>query len=54
MSTSLSALTIHAQEAAEEASHGGLNEWVVGGITLFILFAMLAAFVMFGAGREHS
>jgi hypothetical protein len=54
MSSSLSALTIHAQEATHEATHGGLNEWVVGGIALFILMAMLAGFMMYGAGREHS
>ncbi len=51
MSTlSLSALTL----VAEEAHSGGLNHWLVGGITLGILMAMIAALMMFGAGREHS
>jgi hypothetical protein len=45
----LSVLTIQAHEASE-----GLNHWVVGGITLGILLAMIAALLMFGAGREHS
>lgn len=48
--SSLSALTIHAQVATS----GGLNHWVVGGLALGILLAMIAALLMFGAGREHS
>ncbi|HEU4812291.1 MAG TPA: hypothetical protein VFT00_09125 [Nocardioides sp.] len=48
--TSLSALHTHAQEATS----GGINHWLVGGITLGILLAMIAALLMFGAGREHS
>jgi len=45
----LSALTVQATEAT-----GGMNHWVVGGIALGILLAMIAALLMFGAGREHS
>jgi hypothetical protein len=48
--SSLSALTVHAHEATE----GGMNHWLVGGVTLGILLAMIAALLMFGAGREHS
>ena len=45
----LNALTVQAQEGA-----GHLDPWLVGGIALGILLAMLAALLMFGAGREHS
>ena len=48
--SSLSALTVHAQEA----SSGGMNHWLVGGIALGILLGMIAVLLMFGAGREHS
>jgi hypothetical protein len=30
------------------------NPWLVGGIALAILMAMLLALLAFGAGREHS
>jgi hypothetical protein len=30
------------------------NHWLIGGITLAILMAMLLALLAFGAGREHS
>jgi hypothetical protein len=30
------------------------NHWLVGGIALGILLAMLLALLAFGAGREHS
>jgi hypothetical protein len=43
----LNALTVQAHE-------GGANHWLVGGIVLAILLAMLAALLIFGAGREHS
>jgi hypothetical protein len=39
--------------AAEEHSNG-VNHWLVGGITLVILLALLMALLIFGAGREHS
>jgi hypothetical protein len=45
----LNALATQTHEAT-----GGINHWLVGGITLAILIAMLAALLMFGAGREHS
>jgi len=38
-------------------SHEEVNEalnWTVGGGILLILLALLAALVVFGAGREHS
>jgi hypothetical protein len=31
-----------------------INHWVVGGTVLLILLALLAALLVFGAGREHS
>ena len=30
------------------------NHWLIGGITLAILIALLVALLAFGAGREHS
>jgi hypothetical protein len=30
------------------------NHWLVGGVTLAILMALLLALLAFGAGREHS
>jgi hypothetical protein len=30
------------------------NAWLVGGVALAILFALLLALLAFGAGREHS
>jgi hypothetical protein len=41
-----------AAEPHEEVSEA-LN-WTVGGGVLLILLALLAALVVFGAGREHS
>jgi hypothetical protein len=39
--------------AAEESSNVP-NHWLVGGIALALLLALLAALLVFGAGREHS
>jgi hypothetical protein len=30
------------------------NHWLVGGVTLAILLALILALLAFGAGREHS
>ena len=30
------------------------NHWLIGGVALGILLAMLLALLAFGAGREHS
>lgn len=30
------------------------NEWLVGGVTLVILMALILGLIFFGAGREHS
>ncbi|WP_243060823.1 hypothetical protein [Nocardioides sp. SR21] len=30
------------------------NEWLLGGVTLAILMALLLGLIFFGAGREHS
>ena len=30
------------------------NHWLVGGVTLAILLALILGLVFFGAGREHS
>ena len=41
--------------AAEEAVNENVpNHWLVGGVTLAILLALLVALLVFGAGREHS
>ncbi len=42
--------------ASETAEHHGTDgtEWIIGGVTLLILLAMLGALMAFGAGREHS
>ncbi|MBB6629282.1 hypothetical protein H5V45_18285 [Nocardioides sp. KIGAM211] len=46
----LSAFALHVQEINENVP----NHWLVGGIALGILLAMVFALLMFGAGREHS
>ena len=41
--------------AAEEAVNENVpNHWLVGGIALAILLALIVALLIFGAGREHS
>lgn len=42
--------------AEEAAAHGepAINPFVIGGITLAILLALLAVTMLFGAGREHT
>jgi hypothetical protein len=41
--------------AAEEAVNESVpNHWLVGGVVLAILLALLVGLLMFGAGREHS
>ena len=41
--------------AAEETVNENVpNHWLVGGVTLAILLALIVALLMFGAGREHS
>jgi hypothetical protein len=30
------------------------NHWLIGGVTLAILLALIVALLAFGAGREHS
>ncbi|HEU5038677.1 MAG TPA: hypothetical protein VFT70_16845 [Nocardioides sp.] len=41
--------------AAEEAVNENVpNHWLVGGVTLAILLALILALLVFGAGREHS
>jgi hypothetical protein len=40
--------------AAEEAGKAPVNHWVVGGIALAILLALILGLLAFGAGREHS
>jgi hypothetical protein len=47
---SLSALTL----AAEAAHSESINHWVIGGVTLLILIALIYGLLAFGAGREHS
>ena len=40
--------------AAEHQTWGGVNHWVIGGLTLAILLAALGTLIAFGGGREHS
>jgi len=47
---SISALT----HAAGEAHSESVNHWVIGGITLVLLMALILGLMAFGAGREHS
>jgi hypothetical protein len=37
-----------------EAESGGVNHWVIGGVTLAIFLLLLWAFLAFGKGRDHS
>ena len=52
MSTLLMAAPVMA--AGESETWGGVNHWVVGGLTLLILLVALGALLAFGGGREHS
>jgi hypothetical protein len=47
-------MSSHLITLAAEAEKSGINHWLVGGITLAILLAMILGLLMFGAGREHS
>ncbi|MBB3043688.1 hypothetical protein KM427_17830 [Nocardioides sp. LMS-CY] len=41
--------------AAEEHINENVpNHWLVGGVTLAFLMALLLGLIFFGAGREHS
>jgi hypothetical protein len=40
--------------AEEEINSNVPNHWLVGGVTLAILLALIVALLIFGAGREHS
>ncbi len=41
--------------AEEQAVNDNVpNHWLIGGIALAILLALLLALLVFGAGREHS
>ena len=44
-------VALHAEEAVNENVP---NHWLVGGVTLAILLALIVALLIFGAGREHS
>ena len=51
----MSTLLIASRVMAEEhETWGGVNHWVIGGLTLLILLAALGALMAFGGGREHS
>ncbi len=47
-----SSLIAHAAETAEHS--GGVNPYVIGGIALLVLLALLFVLLSFGKGREHS
>jgi hypothetical protein len=40
--------------AADETNSNVPNHWLVGGVTLAILLALILGLLVFGAGREHS
>jgi hypothetical protein len=40
--------------AAEEQTSNVPNHWLVGGVVLAILLALILGLLIFGAGREHS
>jgi ABC-type phosphate transport system permease subunit len=40
--------------AEEHETWGGVNNWVIGALTLLVLMAVLGALIAFGGGREHS
>ena len=40
--------------AEEHVNENVPNHWLVGGVTLAILLALILALLVFGAGREHS
>ncbi|MBC7277966.1 MULTISPECIES: hypothetical protein [unclassified Nocardioides] len=48
----LSSIITSAEHGAEHGTSG--IEWVIGGVTLAILFFALMALVWFAGGREHS
>jgi hypothetical protein len=50
----LSQIAVLLTTVAEEAHEESVNPWLVGGIALAILLAMLGALIAFGGGREHS
>ena len=47
-------MSLHVISAAAEAGKASLNPYVVGGIVLGILLALILGLLAFGAGREHS
>jgi hypothetical protein len=51
---SLSQTALLLTQAAEEHHEQVINPWIVGGIALGLLLAMMAILVSFGGGREHS
>ncbi|MBF4767496.1 hypothetical protein ISU10_06915 [Nocardioides agariphilus] len=48
----MSTLVVMAAEHGE--TWGGVNHWVIGGLTLLILLAAMGVLIAFGGGREHS
>ncbi len=39
---------------AEEGHSEGVNPWIIGGVALGILIALLLVVVAIGGGREHT
>lgn len=39
---------------SEEAHSEGINPWIVGGVALAILLALLFVVVAIGGGRDHT
>ncbi len=40
--------------AAESAGHSGPSPYLISGIVLFVLLALLVGLLAFGGGREHT
>jgi hypothetical protein len=47
-------VVVRAAEEHHVVNENVPNHWLVGGITLAILLALLLGLLIFGAGREHS
>jgi hypothetical protein len=47
-------LVVLASEAGEHQESAGSTPYLVGGLALVTLLALLAMLIFFGGGREHS
>ncbi len=54
MSTLLAPIVTVVTATEEHETWGGVNHWVIGGVSLLILLVALGVLMAFGGGREHS